>query len=143
MDQKRLFLAIAFSIGILLIFDVWNRTNRPPAPLPALPAAQTTPAVPAPSAAVPTPGVTAPVQAEASATPPRPPAARIPIENPRVAGSINLRGARIDDLVLTTYRETLAPNSPQVRLLDRRDSLNPYFAQWGWTAADGRFTPPS
>lgn len=135
MDQKRLFLAIAFSIGILLIFDVWNRTNRPPAPLPSLPAAQTTPAVPAPSAAVPTPGVTAPVQAEASATTPRPPAARIPIENPRVAGSINLRGARIDDLVFTTYHETLASNSPQVRLFDRRDSSNPYFAQWGWTAA--------
>ena len=34
MDQKRLFAAIAMSIGILLIFDVWNRTNRPPAPLP-------------------------------------------------------------------------------------------------------------
>ena len=32
MDQKRLFAAIALSIGILLIFDVWNRTNRPPAP---------------------------------------------------------------------------------------------------------------
>ena len=136
MDQKRLFAAIAMSIGILLIFDVWNRTNRPPAPLPATPAAQTAPAVPVPqSAGVPTPGVTAPVQTEAGATTPRPPAARVAIENPRVAGSINLRGARIDDLVFTTYHETLAPNSPLVRLFDRRDSSNPYFAQWGWTAA--------
>ena len=137
MDQKRLFAAIALSIGILLIFDVWNRTHRPPAPLPALPAAQTAPAVPAPSAAagVPAPGVTAPAQTEATATTPRPPAARVTIENPRVAGSINLRGARIDDLVLSTYRETLAPDSPRVRLFDQRGSANPYFAQWGWTAA--------
>jgi YidC/Oxa1 family membrane protein insertase len=135
MDQKRLFAAIALSIGILLIFDVWNRTNRPPAPLPSLPPAQVAPAVPTPSAAVPTPGVSAPAQTEATATTPRPPAARVAIENPRVAGSINLRGARIDDLVLSTYHETLAPNSPRVRLFDQRGSANPYFAQWGWTAA--------
>lgn len=135
MDQKRLFAAIALSIGILLIFDVWNRTNRPPAPLPALPTEQVASGVPAPAAAVPTPGVSAPVQSESGATTPRAPAARLPIQNPRVAGTINLRGARIDDLVFTTYHETLAPNSPQVRLFDRRDSSHPYFAQWGWTAA--------
>jgi len=64
------------------------------------------------------------------------------IENPRVAGSINLRGARIDDLVLATYRESLAPDSPQVRLLAPRDSQAPYFAQWGWTSADGRTRVP-
>ncbi len=100
-----------------------------------MPAAQTTPAVPAPSAAVPTPGVAAPLQSEATASTTRAPAARVAIENPRVAGSINLRGARIDDLVLTTYHETLGPNSPRVRLFDQRGSANPYFAQWGWTAA--------
>ena len=33
---------------------------------------------------------------------------RVPIETPRLAGSINLSGARIDDLVLTTERETIA-----------------------------------
>lgn len=144
MDQKRLFAAIALSIGILLIFDVWNRTNTPPTPpRPQQQQAQTTtPAVPAPSAGTPTPATGAPGEQAAAPAAQRPPAARVAIENPRVAGSINLRGARIDDLVLTTYRETLAPNSPQVRLLDRRDSANPYFAQWGWTAADGRTRVP-
>ena len=29
MDQKRLLAAIAISIGILLVFDVYNRANRP------------------------------------------------------------------------------------------------------------------
>ncbi|WP_137124937.1 membrane protein insertase YidC [Roseomonas sp. HF4] len=149
MDQKRLFAAIALSIGILLIFDVWNRANTPPAPpRVAQQAGQAAPDVPVPapaSGAVPAvvpaaPG--APGGAEARAAGARPPAARVAIENPRVAGSINLRGARIDDLVFTTYRETLDPASPQVRLFDRRDSAAPYFAQWGWTAADGRTRVP-
>jgi len=41
---------------------------------------------------------------------------RIPIETPRLVGSINLKGARIDDIVLPTYRETIAKNSPPIRL---------------------------
>lgn len=144
MDQKRLFAAIALSIGILLIFDVWNRANRPPAPsLPPTPVVQTAPAVPVPAAG--TPGATAAAPAtaaEAPATTPRAPAARIDVRSPRVAGSLNLRGARLDDLVFTTYRETLEPNSPQVRLFAPRDAAQPYFAQWGWTAADGRTVVP-
>ncbi|WP_198369947.1 membrane protein insertase YidC, partial [Roseomonas rosulenta] len=99
--------------------------------------------VPAPAAGAPGVAVTAaPPRAEASAATDRPPAARIQVSNPRVAGSLNLRGARLDDLVFTTYRETLAPNSPQVRLFAPRDGANPYFAQWGWTAADGRTRVP-
>ena len=39
------------------------------------------------------------------------------IETPRLEGSINLKGARIDDLVLIRQRETIAKNSPPVRLL--------------------------
>ena len=148
MDQKRLFAAIALSIGILLIFDVWNRANTPPTPPPTAQQAATAPqAVPVPAApgAVPAPLASAVPGAQAEARPAtdlRPPAARVAIENPRVAGSINLRGAQIDDLIFTTYRETLSPTSPQVRLFDRRESANPYFAQWGWTAADGRTRVP-
>lgn len=146
MDQKRLFTAIALSIGILLIFDVWNRTNRPPVPPPQAQVAQQVPDVPVPlpnAPGVPVPGGAAmPGGAVASATPARAPAARIAIENPRVSGSINLRGARVDSMILTTYRETLAPDSPQVQLLAPRDSAQPYFAQWGWSAADGRTVVP-
>lgn len=143
MDQKRLFVAIALSIGILLIFDLWNRTHTPPVPPQRDASTASAPATPSPSAvpaatAAGTPGA----QAAASTPDARPPAARVAIENPRVAGSINLRGARIDDLVLTTYRETLAPDSPQVRLLAGRDSPLPYFAQWGWTSADNRTRVP-
>ena len=55
----------------------------------------------------------------------------------RVRGSISLLGARLDDLVLTDYRETLAPNSPNVRLLEPRSEDHPYYVQYGWSAAPG------
>ena len=142
MDQKRLFAAIALSIGILLIFDVWNRANTPPTPPPA-PVAQSA-AVPAPAPAAGTPGITAApaTRTEAAPAETRAPAARLDVRTPRVAGTLNLRGARLDDLVFTTYRETLAADSPQVRLFAPREGQNPYFAQWGWTAADGRTRVP-
>ncbi len=37
---------------------------------------------------------------------------RVPIRTPKLTGSINLRGARIDDIVLPTYRETIDKASP-------------------------------
>ena len=68
------------------------------------------------------PGATAATATDAG----RPPAARVPVETPRLAGSINLRGARIDDLVLTTYTERIASrtetNPPQVGLFVERES---------------------
>ncbi len=63
-------------------------------------------------------------------------APRIPIETGSITGSISLRGARIDDLHLTGYRETLDPNSPTVTLLRPRRERNAFFALFGWTSAD-------
>jgi YidC/Oxa1 family membrane protein insertase len=37
---------------------------------------------------------------------------RVPISSPFLEGSINLTGARIDDLHLAKYRETIEPASP-------------------------------
>src|SRR5687767_8521207 len=42
---------------------------------------------------------------------------RIRIVTPRLQGSVNLKGARIDDLVLPTYGETIKKDSPPIRLL--------------------------
>jgi YidC/Oxa1 family membrane protein insertase len=58
---------------------------------------------------------------------------RVTIAAPRVAGSINLKGARIDDLVLLDHRETIAKNSPPVRLLSPGGTQDAYFAQFGWS----------
>jgi YidC/Oxa1 family membrane protein insertase len=58
---------------------------------------------------------------------------RVAIRTPRLAGSINLTGARIDDLVLTTERETIAPNSPPIRLFSPAGAPGAYFSGFGWT----------
>ena len=65
---------------------------------------------------------------------------RVAIATPRLAGSINLKGARIDDLVLTQHRETLDKKSPPVRLLSPGGAADAYFAGFGWTG-DGTTLP--
>ena len=143
MDNKRLLAAIALSIGILLLFDVYNRATRV-TPLPQETAQQAVPASPGSLTAVPLPGgAAAPAPAMASVAPAAPAAARVVVDSPRLFGSVNLRGARLDDLVLRGYRETTEPNSPLVRMFAGREDANPYFAQWGWTAADGHTAVPA
>ena len=60
---------------------------------------------------------------------------RIAIETPKLRGTINLKGARIDDLVLVQYAETVAKNSPPIRLLSPSGARNNYFAEFGWQGA--------
>ena len=62
---------------------------------------------------------------------------RIAIETPRLKGSIALKGARIDDLALTQYRETIDPKSPAVVLLSPSGSPHPFYAEFGWFGATG------
>jgi YidC/Oxa1 family membrane protein insertase len=57
---------------------------------------------------------------------------RVAIETPSLRGSINLKGARIDDLVLNRHKETIAKNSPSVRLLSPAGSQDAYFSGFGW-----------
>ncbi len=70
---------------------------------------------------------------------------RVAIETPRLIGSINLVGARIDDLVLATYRETVEKSSANVILLSPQgspiDPLNhrqPFYAEFGFVAGAGQ-----
>ncbi len=131
MDQKRLLLAIAASVGILLIFQMLN--PKPPVVPAAQQQAQVQPRTPGVGSTVAgVPG--APNEAGASATP-RAPAERLRVEAPRVQGSLSLRGAMLDDLVLRDYHETVDRTSPLVRMLFQRDSATPYYAQWGFSAA--------
>jgi YidC/Oxa1 family membrane protein insertase len=63
--------------------------------------------------------------------------ARTEIETPTLAGTINLTGGRFDDLKLSTYHETTDPKSPAIDLLSPIGSERPYFAEFGWIAAEG------
>ena len=58
--------------------------------------------------------------------------ARIMVETPKLKGSINLEGAKIDDLVLLTHRTELAKDSAPVRLFAPSGTKNAYFARFGW-----------
>ena len=66
---------------------------------------------------------------------------RVAIDTPRLKGSINLKGARIDDLVLLDYKETVAKDSPPIRLLSPAGAEGAYFAGFGWRT-DG-LNPPA
>ncbi|WP_066793413.1 membrane protein insertase YidC [Sphingomonas soli] len=66
---------------------------------------------------------------------------RVAIETPSLKGSINLKGARIDDLVLAKYPETIAKGSPSTRLLSPAGTADAYFAGFGWR--DDGLKPPS
>ncbi len=137
MDQKRLFLAVAISLAILLGFQylVAPHLARPPQHN-ALQLAEeankhpvTTPREGGPSANAPA----APATSEA--VPRNVP--RVKIDAPKVEGSISLLGARIDDIVLKDYHETVSPNSPLVPLLEPPSEAHPYYVQYGWTAPAG------
>ena len=65
---------------------------------------------------------------------------RVRIETPSLQGSINLTGARIDDLVLLRERQTIDKTSPPVRLLSPAGAPGGYFASFGWTG-DGIQAP--
>jgi YidC/Oxa1 family membrane protein insertase len=72
----------------------------------------------------------APRQQAAAADP------RVPIETPYVRGSLNLTGARIDDLYLRRYRETVSKSSANVELFRPEGARHAYFAEFGWTGAN-------
>jgi YidC/Oxa1 family membrane protein insertase len=62
---------------------------------------------------------------------------RVKIETPTLIGSISLKGARIDDLSLVKYRETVDPNSPPIELFAPSNTASPYYSEFGWVPAAG------
>ena len=58
--------------------------------------------------------------------------ARVPLDSPKLKGSISLAGGRIDDLTLTDYRVSLNKDAPYVTLLSPAGAPGAYFADFGW-----------
>ena len=144
MEQRNLLIAIVLSVGILIAFQFAferMRPSQPPGSIPGTPVTTPTtpstvsrPAAPAQSGSTSAPGV-APAQAaepRAAAIAEQP---RIKIDTPRLHGSINLLGARLDDLTLANYHETVDRKSPEVVLLSPAGTDDPYLAEFGWVAA--------
>ncbi|HXD12810.1 MAG TPA: membrane protein insertase YidC [Xanthobacteraceae bacterium] len=105
--------------------------QQPSAAAPATPGPQVgTPPVPgAPAAASPSVGVTREALINASA--------HVAIDTPRLNGSIDLKGARIDNLALEQYRETIERDSPPIVLFSPSGAPDAYYAEFGWVPAAG------
>src|SRR5882757_1401347 len=58
---------------------------------------------------------------------------RVKIDTPSLEGSINLTGARLDDLKLKHYTETVDKESPEIELLNPASLANGYFAEIGFS----------
>ena len=129
-ENRNLILAIVLSALVLLGWSLLSERFLPTA-TPEAPKAENGQAQPAPQ----------PQAGQAERAPARMRARqqvlaeseRIQIRTPSLSGSINLTGARIDDLVLVKERQTSAKDSPPVRLLSPAGAPGSYFASFGWT----------
>ena len=121
-NNKNLILAMVLSALVMLVWMVFF-----PPPEPAVEVADPAATVSEPTAVPSTDTTTAAAESDAGAEAPR-----LAIDTPRLTGSISLIGARIDDLSLRTYRETIDPASPEVRLLSPTGEIDPYYAIVGW-----------
>ena len=145
-DQKNMLIAIAISLAILLGFQFFYEfpklekererqaqiaaQDKSQLPTPSSQANDAT--VQAPGGSVSAPGVksevlTAQKRAEALKSAPR-----VGIESPTLVGSISLVGARLDDLVLKQYGQTVEVNSERIHLLHPSGAPESYFAEFGW-----------
>jgi len=129
-NNKNLILAMVLS---MLVIVGWMFLFPPPEPAPGPDAPVTAdgqavlPPAPAPATGA----------ADPTVVEPAPEAARLAIDTPALSGSISLRGGVFDDLRLKKYRETLAPNSPEVTLLSSVGKPDAFYALYGWAPGVG------
>ena len=107
-----------------------------PAATPATPANPSgAPAAPAQQAGAPTtPATAVPVQPRATVIAASP---RVKIDTPNISGSISLTGARIDDVALVRFRETVDPKSPAIELFSPSGTRDPFYAEFGFVPSAG------
>ncbi len=130
-DNRNMILAVVLSALVLLGWSLLSERFLPPAAAPQtqkvedgevrpIPQPQAGPAVPAPQRM-------RAVQQVLGEGP------RVQIRTPSLRGSINLKGARIDDLLLLREREENGTDSPPVRLLSPVGATGANFVSFGWS----------
>ncbi len=129
-EHRNIILAVVLSAIVLF---GWSYLSERYFPAAKAPVTQTAPS--APEGAGPISPATAPVATVQPVGTALASSPRVRIETPRLEGSINLQGARFDDLVLRDHKVSLAANSPPVRLFAPSGSAASYFAGFGWVGA--------
>jgi YidC/Oxa1 family membrane protein insertase len=147
-ENRNLLFAILLSIGVLGLWEymyampqrqkaeqiaqqqrIERGVETPAQTTPGAPPASGAPGLPPTPAVVANPGATR--DAAIAASP------RIVVDTPRIKGSINLKGGRVDDVALKDYRETVDPKSPNIVLLSPEGGPMPFYAEYGWVADTG------
>src|SRR5208337_617728 len=145
-DTRNLFLAIAMSVLVMAAWQyfyagpLYQRQHQAQTQTQTNAAApQSTeqqPVVAAPGGASAPVSVATETVAEALAANPR-----VAIDTPSLGGSIDLKGGKLDDLVLKDYRETISKESPLIRLFSPSGAPDAYWAETGFVSASGVKTP--
>lgn len=68
---------------------------------------------------------------------------RVGFSNRAISGTINLRGAVIDDVKLLSYREEVNRSSPNVVMLSPNDTKSSYFIEFGWNSISKDIETPN
>ncbi|MFD2181626.1 membrane protein insertase YidC [Rhodoplanes azumiensis] len=156
-EQKNVLLAIALSAVVLIAWQFFfgmpqleqqrkaqqaqQQAQQSQPASPGQPAVQ--PGAPPQPGAAPTPGAGAPpvpgqpVTTERSREAVLAAGPRVQVETPNIRGSIALKGARIDDVALVRFRETVDPKSPAIVLLSPSGTPHPFYAEFGWVGGAG------
>ena len=132
---KSLFLAIILCVGVIMLSNyLFPVKHTPPRPQPE---------------------ATSQVQEIPAGQPEEQPAAplevsqaleqdsRINIQNEALSGSIRLKGARFDNIVLRKYKQGLEKDSPEIELLSPSQTAHPYYAEFGWLSSDNSLKLPN
>ncbi|MCI0600432.1 MAG: membrane protein insertase YidC, partial [Beijerinckiaceae bacterium] len=151
-DTKNVIIATCLSLLVVLAWDRFYATpqfekqrqiqaemqaRQTPGTQPGAPQAGNAPSAGAPASrpgAPPPSGPAVPRRSRAEALGDSP---RIKIEAPAIYGSIALKGARIDDVSLKDYRETVDPKSPNITLLSPSGAPSAYYAELGFIPDPG------
>ncbi|MDR7220803.1 membrane protein insertase YidC [Aminobacter aminovorans] len=158
-NNRNFFITIALSVLILTLWQVFYmnprvESQREAARIEAERVAQQAPAAGTPGTA---PGTSAGLPATPQAGVPGAPttqvavadraqalaaSGRVPVDTPSLKGSINLTGARIDDISLKHYRVTVEPNSPVIELLNPQALPSGFYSEIGFVGSEATGAVP-
>ncbi len=128
-NQRNLIIAVILSAILLFGFDFAMRTYfpEPEEDVPAnMASREDAPVVRADGEIATDAPIVRDLEAELAAS------SRIAIDAPEIAGSINPVGARVDDILLKTHRQTVEEDSGPIRLFAPAGTQAQQFAQFGW-----------
>lgn len=143
-EMRGLFLAIVLSIVAIFITNRFFPGKTVPAAAPAVTEEAPLPQTPLPQEKIKADELiaaadTAEIMASAEAVRQD---SRIYIKNASLTGSIRVKGARFDNLLLEKYKQTLENDSPDVELFAPAKTVAPYYAEFGWLSSDSSLRMP-